>query len=357
MKRILVTWAGGSAAYNFIESLRNNPAGEKFYIVWTDTKRFHIELSDVDVAYQVPATTDPQYLQIIQDIISREKIEFIHSQPEQEVLFFSEHKKDLNAHIYFPSLETIHICQDKMRFNKILKDLDMAVPESYLVKSPESLKKSLKKILKSNEKAWVRAIRWAGSKWALPVTKFKQAKSWIEYWEDMKGLWYGDFMVSEFLPGKEYAFQSLWKDGELIMSQARERVEYLYGFLSPSWQSSTPSVAVTVHNDEINKTVEQVIKAIDPHATWVFCADLKTDKNGKIVLMEINVWRFFTTSYFFSAAGCNMPYYYVKMAYGEDINYNWPKFNCIPEGWYWVRMVDMGYKLIKNDEWKIQKIY
>lgn len=357
MKRILVTWAGWSAAYNFIESLRNNPEGEQFYIVWTDTKKFHIELSNIDAAYQVPLTSDPKYLEIINEIIHREQIEFVHSQPEQEVLFFSENKDKLNAKIFFPDIETIKICQDKMRFNTILRDLNMPVPESYMVTDEESLRISLDKILQNNEKAWVRAIRWAGSKWALPVIEFEQAKSWIEYWAKMKWLGYGDFMVSEFLPGAEYAFQSIWKDGELIMSQARERVEYLYGFLSPSGQSSTPSVAVTVHNEEVNQAVERVVKAIDPRATWVFCADLKTDKNGKIMLMEINVGRFFTTSYFFSAAWCNMPYYYTKMAYGESLNYTGPKFNCIPAGWCWVRMVDMGYKLIKNNEWKIQKIY
>lgn len=357
MKRILVTWAWWSAAYNFIESLRHNSEWEKFYIVGTDTKKYHIELSHVDVAYQVPETSDPKYLEVINEIIVREKIEFLHSQPEQEVLFFSKCKNQLKAKVFFPSLDTIILCQDKMRFNQVLQDLGMPVPESYRVCDEDSLRSSLDTIFQHHEKAWVRAIHWAWSRWALPVINFEQAKAWIEYWESMKGLGYGDFMVSEFLPWREYAFQSIWNKGELIMSQARERVEYLYGFLSPSWQSSTPSVAVTVHNDVINAAVARVVKAIDINATGVFCADLKTDKNGRIMIMEINVWRFFTTSLFFTEAWCNMPYYYTKMAYWEDINYTWPKFNVIPEGWYWVRMVDMGYKLIKDNLWKIKKIY
>jgi carbamoyl-phosphate synthase large subunit len=86
-------------------------------------------------------------------------------------------------------------------------------------------------------------------------------------------------MVSEFLPGKEYAFQSIRENGEIVMSQARERIEYLYGFLSPSGQSSTPSIAKTVHNEEINELVSKVVKLIDPNATGIFCADLKTDKD------------------------------------------------------------------------------
>lgn len=351
MKRILITGAGGSAAFNFIESLRNNPNDEAFFLVGTDVSRYHIELANVDRRYLVPPVTDPGYIDTLNAIIKDERIDFLHCQPDVEVGFLTKNIKKIATRTLLPKASTVDLCQNKMAFNEILRQHDLPVPEAYLIQNEQDLEHGLTAILKTNEKAWLRAIRGAGSRAAIPVKKIEHAKMWIDYWRTMRGLGYGDFMISEFLPGKEYAFQSLWLNGQLLMSQARERVEYVFGNLTVSGQSSSPSVAVTVHNDMVNNTVAQVVKAIDPEATGVFCADLKTNKKAEIVLMEINAGRFFTTSYFFSNAGCNMPYYYAKIGLGEPVDHGMQPFNNIPPEWYWVRMIDMGYKLIKPDEW------
>ena len=162
-------------------------------------------------------------------------------------------------------------------------------------------------------------------------------------------------VLQRFLPGKEFAFQSIWYNGKLVTSQARERVEYIFGNLTPSGQSSSPSVARTVHRADVNKTATSAILSVDPNATGVFCVDLKENKKGKPCVTEINAGRFFTTSNFFSCAGSNMPYYYIKMAFGEELP-KLPKYNPIESNLYWVRMMDMGYKLVKNGEWNSVKI-
>lgn len=355
MKRILVTGAGGSASYNFIKSLRENSNKEKFYIVGVDTSKYHIELSPLDKRYVVPPYSSKEYIKKINEIIKKEKINFVHLQPDGEMNFVSKNRNKIKAKTFLPKHKTIELCQDKMKFNSFLKDRNI-VPEAYFIDSPDSLKKAFKQLKKNNEKVWVRAIRGAGSKAALPVKKINHASAWIEYWTDMKGLGYGDFMISEFLPGKEYAFQSVWNNGDMLMSQTRERIEYIFGNLTPSGQSSSPSVAKTVNNDEVNSIVEEAIKEIDPYASGIFCADLKTDSKGKIKIIEINAGRFFTTSYFFSKAGINMPYYFVKLGMGEKISGNFRKTNNLSENLYWVRMIDMGFKLIKGDRWTSLKI-
>lgn len=356
MKRVLVTGAGGSAAYNFIESLRDNPGGEKFYIVGADVSRYHIELANVDKRYIIPGVSAPDYVDKLNRLIEKEKIDFVHSQPDIEVNFLSRNKEKVKAKTFLPNSTTIDLCQNKMQFNSILKNNGIAVPDAFYLESEGDLEKALKILLSDNEKVWLRAIRGAGSRAALPVKEVQHAKAWIDYWKKMKGLGYGDFMVSEFLPGKEYAFQSLWLNGKLLMSQARERIEYIFGNLTPSGQSSSPSVAKTVQNDEVNQLVYKAVKAIDPGASGVFCADMKTDKNGKVKLIEINAGRFFTTSLFFSRAGMNMPYYYTKIGLGDEFHGNFKQFDNLPPEWYWVRMIDMGYKLIKDDEWTSEQI-
>ena len=65
-------------------------------------------------------------------------------------------------------------------------------------------------------------------------------------------------------------------------------------------------------------------------------------------MTELNVGRFFTTSNFFAHAGLNMPELMVRCALGERP----PRLKSSPlePDLYWVRMVDMGYALVRGEE-------
>jgi carbamoyl-phosphate synthase large subunit len=242
-----------------------------------------------------------------------------------------------------------------MRTHNILQKNDVPVPESYLFHDEESMYQAVSRLLDEHSKVWMRATRGAGSKAALPVTNFKQAHSWLQYWQTTKSMGYDSFMVSEYLPGTDYAFTSVWREGKLITSAVRERLMYLYGFLSPSGTSSTPSVAKSVHNKSVNSICTRAIKAIDPNASGIFCVDLKSNSEGTPCVTEINSGRFFTTSNFFTHAGSNMPLIYIKLGFGEEVK-DAPQYDAIPANLYWVRMVDMGYKLLKEDEFKSKSL-
>ena len=68
-KRILVTGAGGSAAHNYIESLRHNEKKESFFIVGADMKKYHIELANVDKRYIIPEVSNKNYLAKLNQLI------------------------------------------------------------------------------------------------------------------------------------------------------------------------------------------------------------------------------------------------------------------------------------------------
>ena len=76
MKRILVTGAGGSAAVNFVKSLRASP--EPFYLVGSDINKFYIEISQVDKRYILPKPTEGNYIEKLNEIINKERIEMVH---------------------------------------------------------------------------------------------------------------------------------------------------------------------------------------------------------------------------------------------------------------------------------------
>jgi carbamoyl-phosphate synthase large subunit len=349
VRRILVTGAGGAAAANFVHSLRL--ATEPFYVVGTDTSKYHIELAPVDARYLLPRADDGGYLDALNTLVERERVELVHPQPEQEVRLLAQERERVAARTFLPSADAVMLCQDKAAFAARMADAGLPTPQFAPVESEESLHEATASILERRGQAWVRAIRGAGARASLPVTTAEQAVSWARYWVEKRGLSIQDFMVSEFLPGREFAFQSVWQGGRIVTSAARERLEYVFGHLMPSGQSSSPSVARTVRRDDVNELATRAVLAVDPDASGVFCVDLKEDEDGRPLVTEINAGRFFTTSNFLAEAGANMPYTYVRLAYGEEVD-GLPPYDAVEEGLYWVRMVDMGYKLVREGEWR-----
>jgi biotin carboxylase len=349
LTRILVTGAGGSAAANFVHSLRSAP--EPFHVVGTDSRPEHLELADLDARYLLPRADDPNYIDELNAVVERERVEIVHPQPDPEVRVLADRRGEVRAKTFLPAAETIALTQDKLASAALLDTAGVPVPET----GDGDVHDAAAQILAAHGKAWVRARRGAGARASLPVTTVAQAVGWARYWVETKGLSYDDFMVGEFLPGREFAFQSLWHNGRLVTSQGRERLEYLYGHLTPSGQTSTPSLARTVHRNDVNEIAAAAVHAVDSAATGVFCVDLKEDAHGRPRVTEINAGRFFTTSNFLTEAGANMPYTYVRLALGHDAN-GLPRFNAVEEGLYWVRMVDMGYKLVRESEWTAKRV-
>ena len=148
--------------------------------------------------------------------------------------------------------------------------------------------------------------------------------------------------------GREFAYQSVWQDGELVAGQARERVEYLYGHLTPSGQTSTPSVARTVDEPAVDDLAIRSIRALDPDPAVRTASTSRSRRAATPNVTEINAGRFFTTSNFFAAAGLNMPDMLMRCALGERP----ASFGSspLPADLYWIRMVDMGYVLVPGAE-------
>ena len=353
MRRILVTGAGGSPSANFVHSLRL--AQEPFFVVGTDASKYHLELAPVDARYLVPRADDPAYLDELNAVVEAEAAEVVHPQPEQEVLLLSGEHERVAARTFLPAAEGVALCQDKASFAARMAEAGLPTPRFARAESEESLREETESILAKRGRAWVRAVRGAGARASLPVSSSEQAVAWARYWRELRGLEVTEFMVSEFLPGREFAFQSVWRDGELLTSAARERLEYVFGHLMPSGQSSSPSVARTVHDGRVNELATQAVRAVDERATGVFCVDLKEDEDGRPLVTEINAGRFFTTSNFLAEAGANMPYEYVRLAYGEDVD-GLARYDAVDEGLYWVRMIDMGYKLVREGEWGAKRV-
>lgn len=350
MARVLITGAGGSAAFNFRDALRLDAADH--HVVGCDMRPYHLELMELERRYLVPGVTDPRYAEAINTIVEKEEIDLIHPQPDVEVAWYAANADRVSAKVFLPDLPAVQLCHDKMAFHARLSERGVEVPAAFHITSKDALAHALDQLLQIQPKVWLRAIRGAGSRASLPINSVYQGDAWIDYWRTFRGVDYGDFMASEFLPGPEFAWQSLWYQGELITSQARERLEYIFGNLTPSGQTSSPSVARTVNRADVNAAGEAAVRAVMDVPHGVFCVDMKEGADGRPKVTEINCGRFFTTSNFFPYAGLNMPAMYVELAVtGTLSGPRPPQYDPLPDDLYWVRMIDMGFKLVRGEAW------
>jgi glutathione synthase/RimK-type ligase-like ATP-grasp enzyme len=348
MKTILLTGAGGSAAANFLDALRRS--GRDYRVVGADSSPVRLHLSAADARVLIPRTESGRapYRDALLAAIERWDVDVVHPQPDPEVRLIGSLRSELPAVTFLPSQPAIELAADKMAFAETMVRAGVPVPASLPFESLADVADETTRLLKEHPKVWVRARSGAGSRAALPVRSGEQAEAWVEWWCAERGLSPADFMACEFLPGREFAFQSLWQGGGLVAGQTRERVEYLYGHLTPSGQTSTPAVARTVRNPAVDAIACSAIRALDPAPEGVYCVDIKEDADGCPKVTEINAGRFFTTSNFFAAAGLNMPDMLVRAALGERL----PPVGTspLPSDLYWIRMVDMGYALVPGDE-------
>ena len=348
MKRILCTGAGGPAGINFVRSLRLAP--EQMMVVGSEANEFYLHLAPTDKGYLVPRAIEPSYIDKLNEIIGLEKIDFLHAQPDVEVEAVSENREKLEAEVFLPSKAAVRACQDKLESARIWKQKGVPVARIIELQNEQDIDKAFEEF---GSPIWIRARHGAGGKGSTPANNRDTAVSWIQYWKSRKVPW--KFIAQEHLPGRNIAFHSLWKDGKLVTSMARERLEYIYAYLAPSGITGTPAVQRTVHDENINKIGTEAVLAIDSGFSGIASVDLKENSAGVPCVTEINPGRMFTTSFFFSFASkvlrgdfcANIPYLYTLLAFKEAVP-EMPKYNVLPADVYWVRHMDAPARLVKD---------
>lgn len=346
MYNVLVMGAGGNAARNYVSSLRlSNKIGQ---IIGVDTDPNSVYLNNCDTIIVLNKNND--LLEALREIIAKHRIDYIHAQPEQNVRFLAEHQEQFAISGSFHDLEFYDKFADKMYCqNQWSEKLGLGFSMVYTLEQCLENPKLFDSLLEKTGKAWIRARRGAGSKAALPISKIEHAQFWADYWR-AKNEGVNDFVLSEFLPGSEYAVQMIWIKGKLMHLQARERIEYFFARQMPSGQSSTPSVSRVVNISDVSNLAHDIVKAIQDVPHGIYCADMKRNWNNEVIPTEVNYGRFFTTSYFFAQVGLNSPLDFLLSQMGESIE---RKIDYLNDNTYSYRGLDMPMKIvkIKNDEY------
>ncbi|MBW2172263.1 MAG: hypothetical protein JRF69_09845 [Deltaproteobacteria bacterium] len=319
MRKILITSAGSGFTNNLIRDIQNSQIS--VHIVGTSSDKFALTRSLADKNYLIPRVdAGAAYIEAINRIVTEEQIDLIIPNNDVEVPPISAHRDQLNANTFLPSHETIELCQDKLTLNSQLAQNGIRVAQTYSLNSADEADEVFSRF-ERNDLLWCRMRKGSGSKGSLPVRDPDQLRFWVQYWRDMRGVPEDMFLLCEYLPGRDYAFQSLWKDGELVIAKTCERLSYLFGGTLPSGSSSTPQIGKLVDNPSVNEICTRSVLSVDRRATGMFCIDLKEDREKIPCITEINIGRFFMITPVFDSVGRhNIAELYLRLAFGEDVD-------------------------------------
>jgi predicted ATP-grasp superfamily ATP-dependent carboligase len=345
-KRVLVTGAGTAAAENLVRSLK---AGDpELLVLGCHSDRFILKKSSCERRYLIPRANDPQFRGALCRLADKEQIDLLVPTSDLDVRVLSDLREDISGRCFLPDDRTIQLCWDKYELTLLLRSQGVPAPETYAVPDLDALD-SLFRRFGSRTPLWCRPRTGTCARGAGAVRNPAQARSWISLWVDMQGVPVTSFTLSEYLPGRDFLCQSLWKDGALILINTFERLSYFGTDNIPTGITSLSSLAKTVVDQRLVDTCREAIRTVDRSATGAFSVDLKEDRQGVARVTEINAGRFLMAMTAFDRVGKhNMCLTYVRLALGEPVGLL-EEYDSVA-GYYMVRDLDTPPDIFHEDD-------
>ena len=358
MTRVLVTGAGGLAGVNFVRALRASP--RKHYIVGTDFNRFHILYPDVDARYPTPRHSDREFVPRVAEVVEREGIEFLHPQPSSEAYVVSSRGADIPCRTFLPPARVMRVGQDKLLTEKRLRAKGIPVARTHQLEGRQDVRAAFKEL---GAPLWARARHGAGGRLSLLCKDAAEASLWIDLWVRRGGDPYSEFILQEYLPGRNIAWDSIWRGGRLVTSYSRERLEYPFRHISPSGITGTPSVSRIVSDRRVDEVARRSVLAVDPRPNGAYSVDIKESADGRPCITEVDSGKFHSTMPlwgYIAVKHLGLPEYanladlYVRLGMGEDLEEVPPETDLLPAGYYLLRDMDVGAYLYREDGFKLK---
>ncbi|MHC1682483.1 MAG: hypothetical protein AB6733_05985 [Clostridiaceae bacterium] len=336
MSKIIIAGAGGAPSENVIKSLQEDKRNEE--IVGIGSEPYDLMMSGSVRKYHVPYAIDKSYKKTLIKILNNEKPNLIHFQNDVEILEASKLRRDIletGVKLYMPSHDIIEKCVDKSKSAEIWEKSGIKIPKTILINNELDLKNAFDLLGNNDGEIWIRATVGGGGKGALPTNSYDFARLWIERY---KG--WGKFTAAELLKPETVTWLSIWYKGELVVAQTRKRKSWNFGNRTLSGVTGITRVGETYSDSIVDRVALDSILSIDNKPHGIYGVDMAYDKDGFPNPTEINISRFFTTVYFFTRAGLNMPKIFKDIVlYNEFPNID-KKLNPLPQGLLWIRGMD-----------------
>ncbi len=216
-----------------------------------------------------------------------------------------------------------------------------------LLRSAADLKKAFRTL---GKQVWVRDIVGAAGKGSLLATSFAVAKAWLDH----RQAW-DSCTAAAYLSPQSVTWSSIWFEGRLVVAQSRKRLFWEFADRAPSGVTGLTGAGQTIRSRVCDDISRKAIRAIDPRPHGIYGVDLTYDGEGVPNPTEINIGRFFTTHQFFTRAGLNLPYIYLKYGYREPVRLPRRRVNPLPADLLWIRGMDIEPILTTSAKVKVHQ--
>jgi hypothetical protein len=206
--------------------------------------------------YIVPSIDESGWIDRLNRIISKNKIDYIFPAHDDVVVALSQNAMKVKAKIVSSPLQTCLITRSKSKTYDLMSDF---LPTPNLFKNQETIEYPV----------FVKPDKGQGSRHTHFVRNSDQLNQLLR--EDR------DYIVSEYLPGKEYTVDCFSdRDAGLLFCGGRQRIKT---------RSGISVASKPVQDDEFVVYAGEISKKLTLYGAWFF--QLKKDRNGVKKLLEI----------------------------------------------------------------------
>ena len=234
----------------------------------------------------LPYITAENFIPEFNAYLKKNQIDVVIPQHDTIALFLAEHASEIQAKIVQSNVQTNRVCRSKIKTHSLFADCDF-VPVRY---------GSLDEVVYP---AFAKPDVGEGGHGAFVA---RQRESFV-------GINFDEFLVTEFLPGKEYTVDCFTdRNGSLRYVSPRSRKRTMAG-ISVAGQTEPLS-------DEISRIANTINSRMAFEGLWYF--QLREDSCGRLKLMEISV-RCAGAMCLTRAKGINLPLLSIYTAMGQDV--------------------------------------
>ena len=256
MKKILIFPSGTEIAFEILNALKYS----KFVEIYGGTSvSDHSDFVYKNLIRGFPFVTEPGFLDFLNDVIDKEKIDCIYPAHDNACMVLSEYASKIHAQVIVTDYNTVRICRSKAETYRIFKE-ERFIPIIY-----DSV---------DGVKEYPVFVKPEIGQGAIGAKKIESEYDLKEALRKDKSL-----IICEYLPGMEYTVDCFTdRYGRLRVVKLRSRERIKTGI-------SVRSQLIELDN-EINTIAEIINSRLKFQGVWFF--QVKQDKSGEYRLMEIS---------------------------------------------------------------------
>ena len=325
--RVLVTGAGGSIGIDVCRSLSDTAGVE---LIGAEANPWGARLARRFCAHVVPLPRADQvapeaFRRALERHVKRLGVDFLWVNPDPELQAVARCGWRPPCAHALPGARMLPICLDKEATGRQLQAAQLA-PDTRALRvglsaradgpgtetPPTDVALLARSLLPQVERAfahlgvplWVRPGSGAGGIGSLRADHPQEAAFWIALWSARRAA--TDWVLQEYLPGRNFNCTLLYARGTLCAWAAMERLGYFLAEAAPSGITGQVKLCRTVAEEQVLQAARRAVELLDPRPHGVYSVDLREDVQGCPRVTEINP-RLAGRPWLYTQAGCNLP--------------------------------------------------